>query len=114
MADAVKRDSSELEAIARRLRRDIVTSTTKAASGHPSTSLSMVELVTVLYFGNVLRYDPANPHDPGRDRFILSKGHGAPGLYAVLAEAGFFPVEELQTLRAFGSALEGHPNMCRV
>lgn len=114
MADAVKRDFSELETIARRLRRNIVTSTTKAGSGHPSTSLSMVEVVTVLYFGGVLLYDAGKPDDPGRDRFILSKGHGAPGLYAVLAEAGFFPVEELQTLRVFGSALEGHPNMCRV
>ncbi|MFN2525077.1 MAG: transketolase [Actinomycetota bacterium] len=114
VADAVKRDSDELAAIARRLRRDIITSTTKAGSGHPSTSLSMVEILTVLYFEGVLRYDATKPDDPGRDRFILSKGHGAPGLYAVLAEAGFFPVEELQTLRVMGSALEGHPNMWRV
>ena len=105
---------SELTEIARRLRRHIVTATTKAGSGHPSTSLSMVELVTVLYFGGVLRYDPANPHDPERDRFILSKGHGAPGLYAVLAEAGYFPVEDLPTLRELGSPLEGHPNMRRL
>ncbi|HEX2295500.1 MAG TPA: transketolase, partial [Actinomycetota bacterium] len=69
---------------------------------------------TVLYFGGVLRYDPANPDDPDRDRFVLSKGHGAPGLYAVLAEAGFFPREELMTLRKLGSPLEGHPNMCRL
>lgn len=105
---------SELEAIARRLRGHIVRSTTTAGSGHPSTSLSMVEVVTVLYFGGVLRYDPARPHDPARDRFILSKGHGAPGLYAVLAEAGYFPAVELGTLRQMGSPLEGHPNMCRV
>jgi transketolase len=107
-------DGARLEDIARRLRREIVTSTTTAGSGHPSTSLSMVELLTVLYFGGVLKYDPAHPHDPTRDRFILSKGHGAPGLYAVLAEAGYFPVEDLATLRQLGSPLEGHPNMCRL
>ena len=100
--------------IARRIRRDIITATTEAGSGHPSTSLSMVEVVTSLYFGGVLRYDPRNPGDPDRDRFILSKGHGAPGLYAVLAEAGYFPADELPTLRKLGSALEGHPNMCRL
>lgn len=105
---------SELEQIARTLRSDIVRSTTTAGSGHPSSSLSMVEIVTVLYFGGVLRYDPTDPHDPDRDRFILSKGHGAPGLYAVLAEASFFPVEDLMTLRRLGSALEGHPNMRRL
>jgi transketolase len=105
---------AQLEAVARRIRRDIVTSTTRAGSGHPSTSLSMVEVMTVLYFGGVLRYDPAEPHHPERDRFILSKGHGAPGLYAVLAEAGYFPTEDLSTLRRLGSALEGHPNMCRL
>jgi transketolase len=114
MLQARTEKSHDLEAIARRLRRHIVTSTTRAGSGHPSTSLSMVEVVTVLYFGGVLRYDPSNPHDPERDRFILSKGHGAPGLYAVLAEAGYFPVDDLLTLRRLGSALEGHPNMCRL
>jgi transketolase len=114
MAQARTEDRDELENITRRLRRNIVTSTTRAGSGHPSTSLSMVELLTVLYFGGVLRYDPGDPHDPDRDRFILSKGHGAPGLYAVLAEAGYFPIEDLQTLRRLGSALEGHPNMCRL
>src|ERR671917_1050549 len=114
MAQARTEDRDELENITRRLRRNIVTSTTRAGSGHPSTSLSMVELLTVLYFGGVLRYDPDNPRDPERDRFILSKGHGAPGLYAVLAEAGYFPIEDLQTLREMGSPLEGHPNMRRL
>ena len=114
MPQARTEDKPQLEQIARRLRRDIVTSTTAAASGHPSTSLSMVELITVLYFGGVLRYDPSEPKHPHRDRFILSKGHGAPGLYAVLAEAGYLPVDELVTLRQMGSRLEGHPNMCRV
>jgi transketolase len=114
MPEARSEARPQLEAIARRIRRDIVTSTTAASSGHPSTSLSMVEIMTVLYFGGVLRYDPAAPDDPGRDRFILSKGHGAPGLYATLAEAGYFPVEELQELRKLGSPLEGHPNMNRL
>ncbi|HVF52646.1 MAG TPA: transketolase [Actinomycetota bacterium] len=104
----------ELEAITRRIRRDIVKATTAAGSGHPSTSLSMVEIITVLYFGGVLRYDPAEPHHPERDRFILSKGHGAPGLYAVLAAAGFFPEADLMSLRKLGSPLEGHPNMNRL
>jgi transketolase len=114
MSPARTVDRQEMEDVARRLRRDIVTSTTAAGSGHPSTSLSMVEIVTVLYFGDVLRYDPETPDDPGRDRFILSKGHGAPGLYSVLAEAGYFPTDDLKTLRRLGSPLEGHPNMCRL
>ena len=107
-------DRARQEDIAKQLRRDIVKATTAAGSGHPSTSLSMVEILTMLYFGGVLRYDPKNPDDPDRDRFILSKGHGAPGLYAVLAEAGYFPAEDLLTLRQLGSPLEGHPNMCRL
>lgn len=114
MAGSAIQDVGRLEDVARQMRVDIVKSTTAAASGHPSSSLSMVEILTVLYFGGVLRHDPANPHDPDRDRFILSKGHGAPGLYAALAEAGFFPREDLMTLRKLGSPLEGHPNMCRL
>jgi transketolase len=114
MVQARTEDAGRLEEITRRLRRHIITSTSAAGSGHPSTSMSMVELLTVLYFGGVLRYDPERPHEPERDRFILSKGHGAPGLYAVLAEAGFFPVEEVNDLRKLGSPLEGHPNMCRL
>ncbi|MGH2699903.1 MAG: transketolase [Actinomycetota bacterium] len=114
MPQARSEERSELERIARRLRHYIVTSTTGAGSGHPSTSLSMVEVVTVLYFGGVLRYDPQQPHHPDRDRFILSKGHGAPGLYVVLAAAGYFPLDDLKTLRKMGSPLEGHPNMRRL
>ena len=106
--------SDDLVGLTKQIRADIVRSTTAAASGHPSSSLSMVEILTVLYFGGVLRYDTDTPRDPDRDRFILSKGHGAPGLYAVLAEAGSFPREDLMTLRKLGSPLEGHPNMCRV
>jgi transketolase len=105
---------TELQAKARTIRRDIITSTTTAGSGHPTSSLSAVEIAVALYFGGVLRYDPKNPHWPQRDRFILSKGHAAPLLYAVLAEAGYFPTSMLSTLRKLDSPLEGHPNMRRL
>lgn len=101
----------ELQVTAWRLSREILKMTTKAGSGHPSSSLSMVDILTALYFGGVMRYDPHDPDWPERDRFILSKGHGAPGLYAALAEAGFFDRELLPTLREFGSPLDGHPDM---
>lgn len=81
----------------------------RAGSGHPGGSLSAVEFITALYFGGVLRYDPERPDWPDRDRFILSKGHGVPALYAALAEAGVIPVEELSTLREIDSRLQGHP-----
>jgi transketolase len=80
-----------------------------AASGHPGGSLSAVEIVTALYFGGVLRHDPADPEWPDRDRFVLSKGHGVPVQYAALALAGYFPVEELSTLRRIDSRLQGPP-----
>ncbi len=99
----------ELERIARRLRRDIVQMIYTANSGHPGGSLSAVEILTGLYFGGVLRHDPQNPDWPERDRFILSKGHAAPVLYAALAERGYFPIEELSTLRQVNSRLQGHP-----
>src|SRR5262249_22965572 len=99
---------------AKAIRRDIVRMTTEAGSGHPSSSLSAAEVVTALYFGGFLNYDAKNPHWPDRDRFILSKGHAAPVLYAALAEAGYFPKEEIMTLRKLGSPLEGHPNMTRL
>ncbi len=114
MPDTHQEDKEALARRARRIRSHIVSATTAAGSGHPSSSLSLVELATVLYFGGHLRYDPARPDDPDRDRFILSKGHAAPGLYAVLAEAGYFPTEQLKDLRKLGSPLEGHPNMCRL
>lgn len=104
----------ELQAVARRIRRHIITSTTEAGSGHPSSSLSAVEILVALFFGGLMRYRPKEPGWPERDRFILSKGHAAPLLYAVLAEAGYFPVEELQSLRRIGSPLEGHPNRRRL
>jgi transketolase len=105
---------AELKEIAKRVRRDIITSTTTAGSGHPTSSLSGVEVAVALYFGGVLRHDPKHPHWPQRDRFILSKGHAAPLLYAVLAEAGYFPTDLLATLRKLDSPLEGHPNMRRL
>jgi transketolase len=99
---------------ARKMREDIVRMTTEAGSGHPSSSLSATEVVTALYFGGFLRHDAQNPHWPDRDRFILSKGHAAPVLYAALAEAGYFPHDEIMTLRKLGSPLEGHPNMTKL
>jgi transketolase len=107
-------DLSALQRHAREIRKNIITSTTTAGSGHPTSSLSAVELATALYFGGVLRYDAKNPAWPQRDRFILSKGHAAPLLYAVLGEAGYFPKDLLPTLRKLGSPLEGHPNKRRL
>jgi transketolase len=104
----------DLQARARAVRRDIITSTTAAGSGHPTSSLSGVEIAVALYFGGILRFDPKNPAWPQRDRFILSKGHASPLLYAVLAEAGYFSRDMLPTLRKLGSPLEGHPNMRRL
>jgi transketolase len=105
---------SELQAKAKTIRREIITSTTTAGSGHPTSSLSGVEVAVALYFGGIMRYDPKNPSWPQRDRFILSKGHAAPLLYAVLAEAGYFSTDLLPTLRKLGSPLEGHPNRRRL
>jgi transketolase len=94
---------------ARQLRLDILEMTTKAGSGHPSSSFSAVEILTALYFGGLLHYRPDDPWWPERDRFIMSKGHAAPLLYAVLAHAGYFPREELWRLRTLGSPVQGHP-----
>ena len=91
--------------------RAIIEMTTRAGSGHPSSSLSAIDVLTVLYFGGIMRYDPDRPGWADRDRFIMSKGHGAPALYAALAEAGYFPGQMLDTLRFTGSPVEGHPNM---
>jgi transketolase len=91
------------------LRGHILRMLERAGSGHPGGSLSAVEFITALYFGGLLRYDPDRPDWPDRDRFVLSKGHGVPALYAALAEAGYFDVSELDTLRAIDSRLQGHP-----
>jgi len=93
--------------MAKKLRRHVITMIATAGSGHPGGSLSAADIITALYF-KVLHYNPRNPQWPGRDRFILSKGHAAPILYAALAEAGFFPVAELATLRKLDSRLQGH------
>lgn len=94
-----------------RLSRQIIEITTRAGSGHPSSSLSAIDLLVALFFGGILRYDPQRPDWPDRDRFILSKGHAAPALYVTLAQAGYFDPSLLLTLREIGSPLEGHPNM---
>lgn len=99
-----------LEDRARRIRVHVLRATAQARPGHPGGSLSCAEILATLYF-KVMRLDPKDPVRPDRDRFVLSKGHAALALYAVLAEAGFFPTEELLTLRKFGSRLQGHPTM---
>ena len=106
---AVAPSITELDAIARRLRLDSIKMIAAANSGHPGGSLSAADIVTALYFGGVLKHDPKRPDWPDRDRFILSKGHGVPVLYAALAERGYFPTSELKTLRQVDSRLQGHP-----
>jgi transketolase len=97
-----------LEAEAKELRIQIVEAIHKAGSGHPGGSLSALDLVLTLFSGE-MRYRPSEPHWPERDRFVLSKGHGVPALYAVMGARGFFPLEKLQTLRELGSPIQGHP-----
>ena len=100
----------ELRKVANEVRKGIVVGTHAAKSGHPGGSLSAADILTYLYFEE-MNVDPADPRKEDRDRLVLSKGHAAPGLYAVLAERGFFPREDLRTLRHIGSHLQGHPNM---
>ena len=100
----------QLKITACKVRMGIVQGTHAAKSGHPGGSLSAADMFTYLY-NKELNVDPANPKCENRDRFVLSKGHTAPGLYATLAHRGFFPVEDLLTLRHIGSYLQGHPNM---
>ena len=103
-------DKLKLMKTANEIRKGIVTSVHSAKAGHPGGSLSAAEIFTYLYFEE-LNVDPEDPKKPDRDRFVLSKGHTAPGLYAALAERGFFPKEDLVTLRHTGSYLQGHPDM---
>ena len=103
----------ELQKIANEVRKGIITSTHSAKAGHPGGSLSAADIFTFLYFEE-LNVDPKNPQWQERDRFVLSKGHTAPGLYAALAQKGFFSVEDLLTLRKVGSYLQGHPSMTSV
>ena len=103
----------ELKKQANEIRKSIVTAVHSAKSGHPGGSLSAADIYTYLYFAE-LNVDPKNPKDPDRDRFVLSKGHTAPGLYAALAHKGFFPVDELKNLRKVGCYLQGHPDMKHI
>lgn len=95
---------------ANEMRKDIVRMITKAGSGHPGGSLSSIDILAALYLGGVMKHDPSNPNDPDRDYFVMSKGHAAPALYAVLAHSGYFLRDELMTLRQWGSRLQGHPD----
>ena len=103
----------ELLKTANEIRKGIVSSVHSAKAGHPGGSLSATEVFTYLYFEE-MNIDPKNPTDPNRDRFVLSKGHTAPGLYSTLAERGYFPKEDLLTLRHLGSYLQGHPDMKHI
>lgn len=100
----------ELKSISTEIRKDIVKMLAESASGHPGGSLSATDIMTVLFFKE-MNIDPNNEKDPNRDRFVLSKGHAAPVLYSTLARRGYFPVEELSTLRKFKSRLQGHPSI---
>ena len=106
-------EKKQLQVMACKVRMGVIEGVHAAKSGHPGGSLSAADMFTYLYFKE-LRVDPKNPHWEDRDRFVLSKGHTAPGLYAALALRGFFPVEDLVTLRKLGSYLQGHPNMNSV
>lgn len=103
----------ELMRMANNIRKDIVTAVHAAKAGHPGGSLSAADIYTYLYFEE-MNIDPAEPKKVDRDRFVLSKGHTAPGYYSALAERGFFPVEDLKTLRHTGSYLQGHPDMKHI
>lgn len=106
----MERDIQSLQKTANTIRQDIIKMLTESKSGHPGGSLSAVEILTALYFSE-MKVDPKNPRWEDRDRFVLSKGHAAPVLYATLAEKGFFDKKHLMTLRKIGSILQGHPNM---
>ena len=103
-------DIKSLEECAKIIRRHVVRMIAKAGTGHPGSSLSTVDLLVALFYSK-LRHNPQQPAWPDRDRFVMSKGHGCPALYAVLAEMGYFSVDKLDTLRQFGSILQGHPCM---
>ena len=106
-------EKKQLQITACKVRMGVIEATHGAKAGHPGGSLSATEMFTYLYFKE-MNVDPANPKWEGRDRFVLSKGHTAPGLYSALAQRGFFPVEDLPTLRHIDSYLQGHPNMNTV
>ncbi len=109
MANPFNLSTDQLRVKAQQLRGDILTMLTEAKSGHPGGSLSAIDIVTALYY-RVMNHDPKNPSLPNRDRFLLSKGHACPALYATLADCGYFPKEWLKGLRKLGGHLEGHPS----
>jgi transketolase len=111
--EITERRLAELRATARRIRVHIIRMLAEAGSGHPGGSLSAVEIVTALYF-SVLRHRPGEPDWPGRDRFVISKGHGVPVVYAAMAEAGYIDAPELLTLRRIDGRLQGHPDRVRL
>src|SRR4030067_186267 len=106
-------DIDKLTELTKTIRRDIIKMTTEVNSGHPGGSLSATDIIAVLYF-KVMRHDPKNPAWPDRDRFILSKGDAAPALYSALAHSGYFPEEQLLTLRKIGSPLQGTPELGKI
>lgn len=107
-------NEQKLKTIAKEVRKGIVSAVHAAGAGHPGGSLSSADIMTYLYFEEMKNIDPANPKAEERDRFVLSKGHAAPVLYSTLAQRGFFPVEDLLTLRKIDSYLQGHPDMHKV
>lgn len=113
MPEGIIPSPEELQQMAKALRRQIVTMIARANSGHPGGSLSVIDILTALYFG-VMSHHPNDPQWPDRDRLVLSKGHAAPALYATLAEAGYFPTEWLSTLRKLNSNLQGHVDLHRT
>lgn len=104
-------NNQQLAEVATQVRIDIIEMLTQSKSGHPGGSLSCTDILTVLYFDKMKNIDPKNPRNENRDRLVLSKGHAAPALYAVLAERGYFDKKELSTLRQYGSILQGHPDI---
>jgi len=106
----IERSIIELKKLCYEVRKDIITMLTDSGSGHPGASLSSVEILVSLYFNEILRHNPKDPNWEDRDRFILSKGHGVPALYSVMARRGYFPLSELKTLRKINSRLQGHPS----
>ncbi len=110
----MKRENMEYyQKVAARIRVDVIKAVYHAGSGHPGGSLSAADILTALYFGE-MNIDPENPKMPGRDRFVLSKGHAVPGQYAALAERGYYPVEDMMSLRKLGSPFQGHGSMHKV
>ena len=106
-------DTARLKELARQCRIDVIKMLTEAGNGHPGGSLSEIEILVILY-GHVMRHDPKNSCKKDRDHFVLSKGHGIPGLYAIMANLGYWSRDDLLSLRKVGSPFQGHPDRCRM